>query len=129
MVSILHTLSDSMNPIPEVNPLNTLLLVLSLILATLSAWLFWQVRLQKQAIGTVMAESYGPDNTREPELILTLRVRDPIALAKRESKSARMLADRLPVIVKRLVYQEVMKELELELAEREIDVEMKLEYR
>ena len=40
-----------------------------------------------------------------------------------------MLADRLPVMVKRLVYQEVMKELELELAEREIDVEMKLEYR
>ena len=32
-------------------------------------------------------------------------------------------------MVKRLVYQEVMKELELELAEREIDVEMKLEYR
>ena len=32
-------------------------------------------------------------------------------------------------MVKRLVYQEVMKELELELAEREIDVEMRLEYR
>jgi|TARA_R100000935_G_scaffold38424_1_gene59640 hypothetical protein len=109
--------------------LNTLLLVLSLILATLSAWLFWQVRLQQRSIGKAMAESYGPDNTREPELILTLRVKDPIALAKRESKSARMLADRLPVMVKRLVYQEVMKELELELAEREIDVEMKLEYR
>ena len=62
-------------------------------------------------------------------MILTLRVRDPIALAKRESKSARMLADQLPVMVKRLVYQEVMKELEMELAEREIDVEMKLEYR
>ena len=109
--------------------MNTLLLVLSLILATLSAWLFWQVRLQQRSIGKAMAESYGPDKTREPELILTLRVKDPIALAKRESKSARMLADRLPVMVKRLVYQEVMKELELELAEREIDVEMKLEYR
>ncbi|MDF0750236.1 hypothetical protein NLU14_08340 [Marinobacter sp. 71-i] len=109
--------------------MNTLLLVLSLILAILSAWLFWQVRLQKQAIGKAMAESYDPDNTREPEIILTLRVRDPIALAKRESKSARMLADRLPVMVKRLVYQEVMKELEMELAEREIDVDMNLEYR
>lgn len=109
--------------------MNTLLLVLSLILATLSAWLFWQVRLQQRSIGKAMTESYGPDSTREPELILTLRVKDPIALAKRESKSARMLADRLPVMVKRLVYQEVMKELELELAEREIDVEMRLEYR
>jgi len=109
--------------------LNTLLLVLSLILAILSAWLFWQVRLQRRTINEALAESYDPDNTREPELLLTLRVRDPIALAKRESKSARMLADRLPVMVKRLVYQEVMKELEMELAEREIDVEMKLEYR
>lgn len=109
--------------------MNTLLLVLSLILAIVSGWLFWRVRLQQQAIDEAMSESYGPDNSRDPELLLTLRVRDPIALAKRESRSARMLADRLPVMVKRLVYQEVMKELEMELAEREIDVEMKLEYR
>lgn len=109
--------------------MNTLLLVLSLILAIVSGWLFWRVRLQQKMIEEAMAESYGPDNTRDPEIILTLRVRDPIALAKRESRSARMLADRLPVMVKRLVYQEVMKELEMELAEREIDVEMKLEYR
>lgn len=109
--------------------MNILLLVLSLILATLSAWLFWQVRRQQKSIGKAMAESYELDNTRDPELMLTLQVRDPIALAKRESKSARMLADRLPVMVKRLVYQEVMKELEQELAQREIDVEMKLEYR
>jgi hypothetical protein len=109
--------------------LNTLLLVLSLILAIVSGWLFWRVNRQQKMIDEAMAESYGPDNTRDPEMLLTLRVRDPIALAKRESKSARMLADRLPVMVNRLVYQEVMKELEMELAEREIDVEMKLEYR
>lgn len=109
--------------------MNTLLLVLSLILAIVSGWLFWQVHRQQKVIAEALAESYGPDNTRDPEMLLTLRVRDPIALAKRESKSARMLADRLPVMVQRLVYQEVMKELEIELAEREIDVEMKLEYR
>lgn len=109
--------------------MNALLLVLSLILVTVSGWLCWQVHRQKKIIAEALTESYGPDNTRDPEILLTLRVRDPIALAKRESKSARMLADRLPVMVKRLVYQEVMKELELELAEREIDVEMKLEYR
>ncbi len=109
--------------------MNTLLLVLSLILAMVSCWLFWQVRRQRTLIDEALSERYGPDSTRDPEMLLTLRVRDPIALAKRESKSARMLADRLPVMVKRLVYQEVMKELEMELAEREIDVEMKLEYR
>lgn len=109
--------------------MNILLLVLSLILAIVSGWLFWRVRHQQKVIEQAMAERYRPDNTRNREMILTLRVRDPIALAKRESRSARMLADRLPVMVKRLVYQEVMKELEMELAGREIDVEMKLEYR
>ncbi|MCL7944604.1 hypothetical protein [Marinobacter sp. ATCH36] len=109
--------------------MNTLLLVLSLILVIVSGWLFWRVKRQQRIIDETLSESYGPDNTRNPEILLTLRVLDPIALAKRESKSARMLADRLPVMVQRLVYVEVMKELEIELAEREIDVEMKLEYR
>ena len=54
---------------------------------------------------------------------------DPIAIAKRESRSGRMLADKLPVMVRKMVYQEVMKELEAEMAEREIDVQMHIEYR
>lgn len=106
-----------------------LLLTLSLFLTLISAWLFWQVRVQKALIEEAMTESHGPDNTREPELILTLCVQDPIALARRESRSARVLADRLPIMVTKLVYQEVMKELKKELEEREIDVVMQLEYR
>ena len=61
--------------------------------------------------------------------MLTVKVLDPIAVAKRESRSARILADRLPVMVSKMVYQEVMEELEQELREREIDVYMQLEYR
>lgn len=109
--------------------MNILLLVLSLILALVSAGLVYQVRRQRETIEQALTESEGPDSTRDPELVLTLRVLDPIALAKRESKSARMLADRLPIMVKKLVYQEVMKELEKELEERDIPAEMKLEYR
>lgn len=66
---------------------------------------------------------------RDPELVITLRVLDPIALAKRESRSARVLANKLPVMVHKMVYQEVMKELKLELAVREIEAEMQIEYR
>lgn|GEM_PF-2036822 len=106
-----------------------LLLVLSLFLTLTSAWLFWQVRLHKALIEEVRQESHGPDNTHAPELILTLSVQDPIALARRESRSARMLAERLPIMVTKLVYQEVMKELKKELEERDIDVIMQLEYR
>jgi hypothetical protein len=50
-------------------------------------------------------------------------------LAKRESRSARILADRLPVMVTKMVYQEVMRELEQELQSRDIDVDMRIEYR
>jgi len=107
----------------------TLLLSLSLILMLVSAWLLWQVRSQKALIAEVRRESHGPDDSREPELILTLRVHDPIAVAQRESRSARVLANRLPIMVTKLVYQEVMKELQKELEERNIDVLMQLEYR
>lgn len=107
----------------------TLLLILSIVLALITAWLFWQVRAQKALIDQALQESHGPDNSHEPEIVLTLRVLDPIALARRESRSARILGDRLPVMVTKLVYQEVMKELEKELEEREIPVTMQLEYR
>jgi hypothetical protein len=106
-----------------------LLLVLSLLLTLISAWLFWQVRWQKALIDEVRRESHGPDDSREPQLVLTLLVQDPIAVARRESRSARMLADRLPIMVTKLVYQEVMKELQKEMQEREIDVIIQLEYR
>lgn len=106
-----------------------LLFTLSLFLTLISAWLFWQVRVQKALIDEALNENDGPDITAEPELLLTLRVRDPIALARRESRSARLLADRLPIMVTKLVYQEVMKELKKELEERDIDVVMQLEYR
>lgn len=109
--------------------MTTLLLTLSLLLTLISAWLFWQVRLQKALIQEARQEILGPDEAPEPELILTLSVQDPIAVARRESRSARMLSDRLPIMVTKLVYQEVMKELKKELEERDIDVIMQLEYR
>jgi hypothetical protein len=109
--------------------LTTLLLILSLCLSLATAWLFWQLKLQKALIEEVHRESHGPDDTREPEPILTLSVQDPIAVAKRESRSARVLADRLPVMVTKLVYQEVMKELQKEMEERDIAVVLQLEYR
>ena len=109
--------------------MTTFLLVLSALLTIISGWLFWQVRAQRALIQQAQIESHGPDDSREPEMLLTLQVLDPIAVARRESKSARLLADRLPVMVKKLVYQEVMKELQKELEDREIAVVMQLEYR
>lgn len=107
----------------------TLLLILSLLLAIFSAFLFWQICEQRKVIAQMMESDDITEPDRDPELILTLRVVDPISVAKRESRSARVLADHLPVMVRKMVYQEVMRELERELDEREIDVQMHIEYR
>ncbi|MGF2734844.1 hypothetical protein [Marinobacter sp. DUT-1] len=106
-----------------------LLLVLSVILVLFSGFLYWQILEQRKVIRRIMEQDRIDESGGDPELVLTLKVIDPIAVAKRESRSARMLADRLPVMVSKMVYQEVMKELEQELQEREIDVYMQLEYR
>ncbi|MBW0146284.1 hypothetical protein [Marinobacter arenosus] len=109
--------------------MTTILVTVSLILAIFSGFLCWQVLEQRKLIRHMMESDDIENPEQDPELVLTLRVLDPIAIAKRESRSARVLADRLPVMVRKMVYQEVMKELESELAEREIDVEMHIEYR
>lgn len=71
----------------------------------------------------------GGRRNEEPQMVLTVRVLDPIAVAKRESRSARIVADHLPNMVCRRVYQQVMREVGAELAERGVEAEMKVEYR
>lgn len=107
----------------------TFLMVLSILLTLFSGFVCWQVLEQRKVIAQMMQNDDIADSEQEPELVITLRVLDPIALAKRESRSARVLADKLPVMVRKMVYQEVMKELEEEMIEREIDVDMQIEYR
>lgn len=107
----------------------TFLMVLSILLVLFSAFVCWQVLEQRKVIAQMMENDDIADSEQQPEMVITLRVLDPIALAKRESRSARLLADKLPVMVRKMVYQEVLKELENEMAEREIEVDMQLEYR
>lgn len=107
----------------------TFLMVLSISLVLFSAFVCWQVLEQRKVIAQMMENDDIADSEQQPEMVITLRVLDPIALAKRESRSARVLADKLPVMVRKMVYQEVLKELENEMAEREIEVDMQLEYR
>lgn len=107
----------------------TFLMVLSILLVLFSAFVCWQVLEQRKVIAQMMEHDDIADSEQQPEMVITLRVLDPIALAKRESRSARVLADKLPVMVRKMVYQEVLKELENEMAEREIEVDMQLEYR
>lgn len=106
-----------------------LLTTSSVILVVFSAVLLWQLLEQRKIIKHMLENEGIAENHPEPELVITLRVMDPISLAKRESRTGRVLADRLPVMTRKMVYQEVIKELESEMEERDIDVEMHIEYR
>ena len=109
--------------------MSVFLIIISLFLLAFSALLVWQVLEQRKMIKQMLQSEDISDTHQDHELVLTLRVRDPIALAKRESRTGRVLADRLPVMTRKMVYQEVMKELERELDERDIEVDMHIEYR
>lgn len=109
------------------------LAVMFAVLLSLTIILFWQLQLQKRALAkaiqTLGAIDSGVGALPDPDMILTVKVLDPITIAKRESRSARVLADHLPVMVRKMVYQQVMTELGEELSSRGIDVEMNIEYR
>lgn len=99
-----------------------------------SALLYVQLRRQGQLLHSTLQrlESLGGDIENpgaDPYMVLTVRVIDPIGVAKRESRSARIVADHLPNMVRRRVYQQVMREVGAELAERGVEAEMKVEYR
>lgn len=99
-----------------------------------SALLFFQLRRQGELLNNALhrLETLGGDIDApgtEPYMVLTVRVVDPIGVAKRESRSARIVADHLPNMVRRRVYQQVMREVGAELAERGVEAEMKVEYR
>lgn len=106
-----------------------LILIAFLLLATFAGVLCWITVRQKAALEAALARDAEHYQDREPEMLLTLKVVDPLMVAKRESRSARVVADRLPVMVTKMVYQRVMEELEQELLERDIKVDMTIEYR
>ncbi|MGP4844202.1 hypothetical protein ACTXGQ_08725 [Marinobacter sp. 1Y8] len=113
----------------------TVFLSFSLVLLfAVSVGVLIYLKQQRQVINAALArldtiKGSDSDDTSEPYMVLTVRVLDPIGLAKRESRSARVVADHMPAMVSKRVYQQVMKELGEELNARGIDAEMAVEYR
>ncbi len=105
------------------------LVITSLVLACLSGVLLWQLLEQRKMIDQMLEREDIPEQQPDPELAIILKVVDPIGLAKRESRAGRIMGDRLPTMAKKMVYQEVLKELATELESREIDVDIQIEYR
>ncbi|SFM56911.1 hypothetical protein [Marinobacter zhejiangensis] len=99
------------------------------VLTLVSGMLCWALVQQRKALAAALELNADRFRDVEPEMMLTLKVLEPVVVAKRESRSARVVADRLPVMVTKMVYQRVMQEVAEEMAQRDIQVEMKIEYR
>ncbi|WP_162628806.1 hypothetical protein [Marinobacter bohaiensis] len=105
-------------------------LALTVVAALLFFRLRQQARLLEDARERIAALGQPLDESlEEPYLVLTVRVLDPLGVARRESRSARIMADHMPNMISRRVYQEVMREVGAELTSRGIEAEMNVEYR
>jgi len=67
------------------------------------------------------------DMATEPAMRVTVRVTDPITLAKRKSIPAQFVGDLAPTLITREVYKQIKKEIAKSLKEQEIDAELKIE--
>lgn len=58
---------------------------------------------------------------------IRIRILNPITLAERESRLARLLSRSAPGVIRRIVYERVAPELSEELAERGVEVQLRID--
>jgi hypothetical protein len=63
----------------------------------------------------------------KPEMRLTVKIKDPITLAKREDKMARLIADFMPSLIVRKVYEQVKDEVSQGLIDKQVEAEVEIE--
>ena len=64
------------------------------------------------------------EQNKDPQLRLVIKIKDPIALAKRESKFARMAIGIAPAFIIKEVYKQLRKEVVMALEEQEVDADV-----
>ncbi|MEQ6884707.1 hypothetical protein [Salicola sp. Rm-C-2C1-2] len=99
-----------------------------LVLIGVGGWSLYRVREQRRRIEHALARVADPD-VPPPEMLMTVRVLNPIEVARRESTSARLVGDYMPETVRRIVFRQLTTELDEALSERGIESEISVEYR
>lgn len=105
-----------------------LLSLILLVLCGLTFWLWRRAIAQRERIEHALARVADP-NTPEPEMLMTVRVLNPLEVARRESASARLIGGYMPETVRRMVFRQLTEELDDALSERGIESEISVEYR
>lgn len=99
-----------------------------LILIGLSGWTLFRLREQRRRVQHALARVADP-GMPPPEMLMTVRVLNPIDVARRESTGARLVGDYMPETVRRIVFRQLTTELDEALSERGIESEISVEYR
>ncbi len=102
--------------------------ILLIALSGLIGWLCVHLRDQRRRLEHTLARMAMADDP-EPEMLLTVRVHNPIEVAHRESVPARMISGYMPDTVRRMMYRQLLRELDEALSERGIDSEIQVEFR
>ena len=102
-------------------------LVLVLLIA-LTTWLWRRAVEQRERLEHALTRIADPD-TPEPEMLMTVRVLNPLEVARRESASARLIGGYMPETFRRMVFRQLTEELDDALSERGIESEISVEYR
>lgn len=97
-------------------------------LTGLVGWLCVHLRDQRLRLKHTLARLETSDDP-EPEMLLTVRVHNPLEVAHRESIPARMLSGYMPDTVRRMMYRQLLRELDEALSERGIESEIQVEFR
>jgi|AntDeeMinimDraft_6_1070357.scaffolds.fasta_scaffold01893_2 hypothetical protein len=105
-----------------------LLSVILLVLCGLTFWLWRRAIAQRERLERALARVADP-TTPEPEMLMTVRVLNPLEVARRESASARLIGDYMPETVRRMVFRRLTEELDDTLSKRGIESEISVEYR
>lgn len=106
----------------------TLTLLVLVLLIGLSGWTLFQLRQHRRRIQHALARVADPEMP-PPEMLMTVRVLNPIDVARRESTGARLVGDYMPETVRRIVFRQLTSELDEALSERGIESEISVEYR
>ena len=105
--------------------------LITLVLLTmvgLSGWTLYCLRQQRRRVEHALMRVADPE-LPPPEMLMTVRVLNPIEVARRESAGARLVGDYMPETVRRIVFRQLTSELDEALSERGIESEISVEYR
>lgn len=105
-----------------------LLAALALGLSALLLFILFRMRTHLSRFEHEVARLADPEHPYEPSPRIIVELSDPLELARRESKMARLVSGQAPSIVIKKTYEQVVREMALDMRERDVDANIQIAY-